>query len=237
MARTSQRGRSCHLILLGEAGDERRTWSTAVPVAQREPRAVHSDNGLAQTPQACDLRCQGFERACCHTGHARSHQQPWVSLPLPNLKPHVRTVPRPRDGCRRRATKWAELPEPTSCTSTRPCAFPHPALGVEGGGRGWNRSLPADSCWGKHEGPCRPFSTPGRRGATGLARRLVSGSRLASRQPWQTLGQGLRAGNSSPWFHHKLPPGLKRRRACWQMWKQAFRVPGLNPHDTYRIHR
>lgn len=128
MARTSQRGRSCHLILLGEAGDERRTWSTAVPVAQREPRAVHSDNGLAQTPQACDLRSQGFERACCHTGHARSHQQPWVSLPLPNLKPHVRTVPRPRDGCRRRATKWAELPEPTSCTSTLPWVWKEEAV-------------------------------------------------------------------------------------------------------------
>lgn len=59
MGRTSQRGRSCHLILLGEAGDERRTWSTAVPVAQREPRAVHSDNGLARTPQACDSGVRG----------------------------------------------------------------------------------------------------------------------------------------------------------------------------------
>lgn len=55
-------------------------------------------------------------RPVTNTGHARSHQQPWMSLPLPNLKPHVHV----------RAAGEGQL-SGHSCRSPSPETAPSPA--------------------------------------------------------------------------------------------------------------
>lgn len=172
--------------------------------------AVQGTEGTQDTPQERHASPDPWPKACHQ--HRTQTQSP---SSLPHLKPcRDSQVP---ESCRSPSltvhltlhlspTLLGWLSEVEATAKTMTC----PSTAV----KAQRLTLPTLHTTDQGESRRRAQSQPGPRGLCATQLWLHNSSRT------RHLLLGPLSGKSSLWFHHKLPPGFKSIRACWQIQKR-----------------